>query len=526
MNLSNNDFATQAERDYAFDVRSYDTTYDQTLATVIFTGDIFSLPAGDVAVAFGYEYRNDEIKSIPNDVARDGLLLGFFKDLGATGSKYTEEYFAEFEVPVLANVPAFKELTVNLSTRHTDDEFYGGAWTYSGKLGWRPVDSLLLKASVGTSYRAPNLRENFLRGTSGFLALFDPCVTPEAAIALDPNNPGGFVYDPTGETRTQTVLDNCVRAGVDPTFLGVATSGQSIARYSVEVLRGVGSADLDEEKSDAFTVGFAWDQPFFEAFDLTLGATYYEIDVRDEIISLSSQFSIFGCYEDAELDSPYCRNITRNLGGGDGLIIGVDESFLNRDQLKTRGVDVNLAIDWPTQVFGRAVDFSADLTFNRKLEFSDIFIDPVNGDVSSDSDLGDFGFPEWEGQMIFRADVGDYRVTWSTRYIGSVATDPDIREANDFDNWIEGVGRTCLGPLAGDVNCRPVGEADNYFRHDMSIYYRSDVWTFGVGVRNVLNEAPPKVDSRVVFSAYNVPFGAGYDINGRSYFFNVAARFH
>ncbi len=523
-NLSNNDFATQAERDYVFDVRAFDTDYEQTLATIMITGDLFSLPAGKVAAAIGYEFRNDEIKSIPNEVARDGLLLGFFKDLGATGSKDTNEYFAEVELPLLANVPAFKELTVNFSTRHTDDEFYGGAWTYSGKLGWRPIDSLFLKASVGTSYRAPNLRENFLLGTSGFLGLFDPCVTPETAIGLDPNNPGGFVYDPAGETRTQTVLDNCVKAGVDPTNLGITTSGQSIDTYSVEVLRGVGQTDLVEEKSDSFTAGFAWDQPFFEAFDLTLGATYYEVDLRDEIITLSSQFSILGCYDDAELDSPYCRNISRNLAG-DGLINGVDEAFLNRDKLKTRGVDVNVAFDWPAQVFGKAVDFSADLTLNRKLEFSDVFIDPVNGDVSSDSDLGDFGFPEWEGQGVFRADVGDYRATWSTRYIGSVETDPDVRAANDFDNWIEGLGQTCLGPLAGDVNCRPVGEADNYFRHDFSIYYRGDVWTLGAGARNVLNEAPPKVDRRVVFSRFNVPFGAGYDINGRSYFINAAVRF-
>lgn len=523
-NLSRNDFATQEERDYVFTTRSFDTKYYQTLATVIFTGDLFRLPAGDLSAAIGYEFRNDEIKSIPNDVARDGLMLGFFKDLGATGDKDTNEFFAEVEAPLLAGVRAFEELTLNLSTRHTDDEFYGGAWTYSAKLGWRPVESLLIKGSVGTSYRAPNLRENFLLGTSGFRGLFDPCVTPESAISLDPNNPGGFIYDPSGETRTQTVLDNCVLEGVDPTFLGVTTSGQTIDVYSVEVLRGVGQTDLVEEKSDSFTAGFAWDQPIFEDFNLTLGATYYEVDLRDEIITLFSQYSIDGCYEDAELDSPYCRNVSRNLAG-DGLINQVDEAFLNRDQLKTRGVDINVALDWPAEMFGRAVDFSADLTFNRKLEFTTVFVDPVDGSVSADSDLGEFGLPEWEGQGIFRVDVGDYRATWSTRYIGSVRIDPDLREAYDFDNWLEGAGQTCLGEFGGDVDCRPVGEADNYFRHDFSVYYRGDVWTIGAGARNVLNEAPPKVDGRVVFSAFNTPFGAGYDVNGRTYFVNVAAQF-
>lgn len=520
--LTENDFATQAERDYLFSNRTFDTTYKQSLASGIITGDLFSLPAGPVAAAIGYEYRHDEIDSIPNDVARDGLLWGFFRDLGAVGEKDTEEYFVEVELPLLANVPAFKELTANISSRHTDDEFYGGAWTYSGKLAWRPVDSLLIKGTVGTSYRAPNLRENFLQGTSGFLTVADPCVTPENSLVLAPG--GGLVYDPTMDTRTQTVIDNCFAQGVDPTNLGIIASGATTETYSVEVLTGVGQADLVEEQSESFTAGFAWDQPFFSAFDLTIGATYYEVELEDEIIELSATFSVSDCYNDSELDSPYCANISRNLGG-DGLINQIDEAFLNRDSLKTRGLDITVALDFPTQIFGRAVDISADLNFNRKYEFSDAFI-PLDGSAPSiDSDLGEFGFPEWEGQGIFRVDFDKYRATWSTRYLGGVEADPDTLAANGFGNWNDGSNFTCLGVAAGDVDCRPVGWADNYFRHDASFYYYGDVWTLGIGARNVLNEKPPLVDRRVVFSRWNVPFGSGYDVNGRSYFFNVAARF-
>ena len=524
--LTRNDFATQAERDFLFDDRTFDTTYTQSYITAILTGDLFSMPAGDVAIALGYEYRNDEIDSIPNDVARDGLLIGFFKDLGAVGEKDTEEWFAEVEVPLLANRPAFKELTVNVSTRHTDDEFYGGAWTYSGKLAWRPIDSLLLRGTVGTSYRAPNLRENFLQGQSGFRNLFDPCVTPDGALV--PDIGGGFVYDPNLDTRSQVVLDNCVLDGVDPTDLGISASGNSFPIYSVEVLTGVGQQDLREEKSDSWTAGFSWDQPFFEAFNLTLGATYYEVEIRDEIIELFSQFSINVCYDDPELNSPFCNNITRNLAGG-GLIFGVDEAFLNRDVLTSRGIDFNLAIDWPTQMFGRAVDFSADFNFNRKLEFSTLFVDIETGDTSADSNVGEFGFPEWEGQGILRVDISDFRLTWSTRYLAPVNQDPDRRERFDFGNWNEFgdlTNFTCLGEAAGDVDCRPVGEADSYFRHDISFYYYGDMWTFGVGIRNLTNEAPPLVDDRAVpASAFNVPLGAGYDMNGRQYFFNVAVLF-
>ena len=520
--LIGNDFATQAERDYLFSDRTFDTTYKQKSINMIFTGDLFDLPAGSVGAAIGYEYRNDEIDSIPNDVARDGLLFGFFRDLGAVGEKDTEEWFVEVEAPLLANVPAFQELTVNLSTRHTSDEFYGGAYTYSGKLAWRPVDSLLIKGTVGTSYRAPNLRENFLEGTTGFLTLEDPCVTPESALTIAPG--GGSVYDPSGDPRSQVVIDNCIANGVDPTDLGINAAGNTTPTYSMEIYGGVGGVGITEEKSESFTAGFAWEQPFFSSFDLTIGATYYEVELRDEIIELSSSFSIFDCYNDPELDSPYCSNIHRVPSNG--LIDHVDEAFLNRDSLKTRGVDLSLAFDWPTQVFGRAVDFSSDITVNRKLEFSDVFIPLDGGAPSVDSDLGEFGLPEWEGQGVFRADIDDFRLTWSTRYLGSVRADPDLLAAYPYSNWLDAEnGKTCLGETEGDVDCRPVGWADNYFRHDVSVFYYGDVWTFGVGSRNVLNEAPPKVDGRVVFSGWNVPFGSGYDVNGRSYFVNVAARF-
>jgi iron complex outermembrane receptor protein len=521
-NLTNNDFATQAERDYLFADRTFDTQYTQSLAQFILTGDLFEMPAGDVLAAIGYEFRRDEIDSIPNRVARDGLLIGFFRDLGAVGEKDTKEWFAEVEVPLVANTPGAEELTVNLSTRHTDDEFYGGAWTYSAKLAYRPTQNLLLKGTVGTSYRAPNLRENFLDGTSGFRGLFDPCVTPESAIT--PEIGGGFTYDPAGETRTQTVIDNCIAAGVDPTFLGVTTSGQTIDTYSVEVLAGVGQTDLVEEQSESWTAGMAWDVPGLENIGLTIGATYYETEITDEIIELFSQTSINNCYNDPELDSTFCRNITRNVAG-DGLISGVDEAFLNRDSLKTRGVDINVSFDWPVQMFGRAVDLSGDFNFNRKLEFSDVFFNIDTGEEERDSDLGEFGLPEWEGQMILRADVNDFRATWSTRYISSVQADPDLLDANDFGNWNEGTANTCLGEAAGDVDCRPIGWADNYFRHDLSFYYYGDQWTVGAGARNVTNERPPEVDGRVVFSGWNTPFGAGYDIQGRTYFLNVAVRF-
>jgi iron complex outermembrane receptor protein len=176
-------------------------------------------------------------------------------------------------------------------------------------------------------------------------------------------------------------------------------------------------------------------------------------------------------------------------------------------------------------MFERPVSLGIDLGANRTLEASETFLDD-EGTPSFDDDLGEFGLPEWRGRMGIRADVEKLRLTWSVNYLGSVEQDADTVDA--FGNVFDAGGDTCLGPDGGDFNCRDVGFADDYFLHSMSVYYYGDVWTFGGGMRNVFNTSPPLVDpdeSLEVTSVNNVPVGYGYDLNGRTYFLNIAASF-
>jgi iron complex outermembrane recepter protein len=503
------DFATDAERQYLFDSRDFDTEYTQTIVTTYLTGDAFELPAGSVSVGLGFEQRDDEIKSIPDAVARDGLFFGFFSDGGATGEKYTREAFGEIELPILADLPAVEELTVNLSGRYTKDEFYGSATTYSYKVGYRPVNSLLLRATLGTSYRAPNLRENFLQNQTGFNNIFDPCAIPEAAL-----DPLGGGYNPALDTRDPVVLANCTAQGVDPTALDFG----GFNTYSVEIARG-GALDLFEEESESWSAGFAWEQPFFEGFDLTFGATYYEIEIDNAIIEPTGQFIVNDCYANPAQNSTFCSRITRDA---DQRLNFLAAGFINRDNETVRGVDINATFDKSVDMFSRAVDIGVDLALNRSFEASETFLDD-DGVPTYDDDQGEFGLPDWRGRLAIRADVGDYRVTWAASYLGSVEQDP--LGIDPFGNAIEGGGDTCLGPLGGDVNCRDVGFADDYFLHSASVYFYGDVWTFGGGVRNVFNTEPPLVSGDEVLAVNNVPIGVGYDLNGRVYFLNVQANF-
>lgn len=387
------DFGTAAERAYLFDSRDFRTKVEQTIFSGFTSGYLADLPAGPLVGGIGFEIRKDEIRSIPDDVARDGLFFGFFADGGATGSKFTREAFAEFEIPLLANMTMAEELTLNISGRYTKDEFFPSANTYSAKLGWRPVSQLLIRATKGTSYRAPNLRENFLQGQTGFQNVFDPCHIPDEA--WDAIN---GVYLPNQDPRRPEVLENCSRQGVDPTAL----YNNGFNTFSTEIQRG-GATDITEEESDSFTYGFAWDVPF-DSFNLTVGATYYEIEINNTIVEPSPQFIVNDCYTNPQFDSTFCNRITRDA---DGVFDIIDSGFLNRDNRTARGIDVNVSYDQTFNMFDRGVDFGVDLRLNHTKENSELFTNE-DGDIAFDDDAGEYGNPDWRGTLNLRADIGKY----------------------------------------------------------------------------------------------------------------------
>ena len=458
------------------------------------------------------EYRRDEISihsrkplhAITLPPGRSAITCSMS---GATGAKDIKEFFGEIELPLLANRPLASELNVNLSARYTKDRFYPASWTYSGKIGYRPIDWLLLRGTYGTSYRAPNVRNNFLKEQTGFYTLFDPCVVPENAW-------NGGNYDASLDDREPVVLANCRAAGVDPTTL----AGGGNTRYSVEGSVG-GVTDIKEETSQSMTIGFSVKQSWFEAFDFSFGGAYYEISIDDTIVEPSAQFMVSDCYANEnkpDLSSRFCSRITRS--DDNGLLNFVSRGLINRDNATARGMDINLNYGQSVTLFNRPVRLGASVTLNRLLERSTTFYNRNSVDFSESK--GQFGFPKWTGFTALRAEWDNYNLTLSTRFIGSVSQDiPEF--TNAFSRGRRGRSNTCLGPERGDINCRDVVSIDKYFVHSLSLYYRGDKWTIGGGVRNVLDTAPPRING----GRNNVATGYGYDLNGRTYFFNLGYNF-
>ncbi|MEL7729012.1 TonB-dependent receptor [Citromicrobium bathyomarinum] len=534
------DFATQAERDYLFGERTFDTTYEQILVSAFATGDLFTLPAGPVALVVGAEYRKDRIASTPNDVANNGLFFGFFSDGGAAGDKYLLEGFAELDVPVFDD-DFWGRLDLNASGRITDEEFYGTAGTYSIKGGWRPVPQVLVKASYGTSFRAPNLRENFLRAQSGFNTLFDPCAVPDDAF----DSLGGG-YDPTDDDRDPAILDNCRREGRDPTTVGLTPGAVSpFQTSSVEVSSG-GSLELDPETSTSFTTGVAVTDSF-GAFDYAVNFNYYSIEITDSVVEPSAQFIVNDCFNRTEgTRSPFCDRISYDTSaGGDGLISDVFAGFLNLETDKVKGIDINANLGYDLPIGNEILDLGLAFNANHLIERSNVFVDD-NGEASESFFEGEFGFPNWTGRATFTAGYSDFTFTYQVRYVGSMEQDAssieDFSDAFGYgpDGEFVGItGHTCLGGGSRDDNgvqdgivegdgvyCRDVGFVEDYFVHTASIRYDlNDFATLRLGVSNIFDTAPPLVDPSEVTSSSNVPIGQAYDYDGRSFFGSVRLRF-
>ena len=524
------DFATQAERDYLFYESVFNTTYTQTVLSAFMSGTVAELPAGSVGMVVGVETRTDEIDSNPDSVRDEGLFFGFAANGGARGEQDVLEGFMELAIPLVADKFLAEELNLEVATRFTDIETTNkfnqkvqnaSGSTWSAKLAYRPINDLLIRGTVGTSYRAPNLREVALRAESGYVSVSDPC---NASAYIQLNESGEVAYDASLETREQTVIDNCVSAGVDPYSLGYDfVAGSAIPTSSTEIITG-GSTDLGSETSKSTTFGFVYDVPVSFS-EITFGASWYNIEVSDAIIEPSGAYAVYDCYYDkAGYTSSFCSKIKRSTSTG--LINQIEAGFLNRDLATARGIDVNLRLSKPFTIAEQAFDLNVDISANNMIERTLQFTsDTGNPDVERYET--EPGYPDWTGQFSSSLGFNDWRLAYSISYISRVDQDPDF-----VDTWSNTSGvldadgntvysDTCNAPTL----CRDIGFIKSQTTHNISLYYRGDTFTVGAGVRNAFDTPPPFVDASEISSYSNVPTGYGYRIFGQEMFFNFNKRF-
>ncbi|WIO75192.1 TonB-dependent receptor [Porticoccaceae bacterium LTM1] len=134
-------------------------------------GNLFALPAGDVGVALGMDYRREDWSDDRDDrldgtISFTNPLTGEFFDsdiMGvsatpdASGDRDVLSTFAEFAVPLLADMPLVQSLDAQLAVRREDYSDFGSVTKPKVALSWRVNDYLMFRGAKSEGFRAPNL---------------------------------------------------------------------------------------------------------------------------------------------------------------------------------------------------------------------------------------------------------------------------------------------------------------------------------------------------------------------------------
>jgi iron complex outermembrane receptor protein len=139
-------------------------------------GTIFTLPAGDLAFAVGLENRKEEGKFVPDALAVNGASTNL--SAGPTRGGYSvDEIYAELQIPILADLPFARELSLNLASRFSDYDSFGETTNNKFGLKWKPLDQLLIRGTYADGFRAPTISDLFGGGSQTFSFFTDPCDT-------------------------------------------------------------------------------------------------------------------------------------------------------------------------------------------------------------------------------------------------------------------------------------------------------------------------------------------------------------
>ena len=304
------------------------------------TGDIMQLPYGPLAFAAVVEQQKKGYAVNLSQLNKDGLLWG----IGGVDGGGERDRTA---VGVELNIPATENLLINLSTRwdeYDDAVVNVDRRTAGASLEWRPVDTLLVRASWSESFKAPDLPYSFV-----------------------------------GERRFFTSQTDYWSCFVDGQF---GENGLNCAGYGVINIDGIttGNLGLKEEEGDSYAVGIVW-EPMdrmavtIDAFHVQLGdivaTKSLSLMVLDEAVCRARET---GAVLDQFVDYPssYCEQIKNNIvrGGKDftadeGSITAIYETPVNIAGQEFLGIDTSVSYSWVTDSAG---DFSMSLFSSHQID--------------------------------------------------------------------------------------------------------------------------------------------------------------
>jgi iron complex outermembrane receptor protein len=452
---------------------------DQTLKNYAFNigGDVADMPAGTMAFAAGFEYRDHEGSFRPDPIAARGETAGIPSGATAGGFDVTE-FYGELSIPLLAGSPGADLLEVNLAARSSDYSTSGGESTYKVSGLWRPMTELSFRGSFSTGLRAPGIGELFGGAAREDFNFLDPCADYTGIL--------GSANGGRDAAQSATIQANCATLGIAP---GLAQINPQLSAVST------GNANLTPEESDNFTFGFVyspeWSENLSWSEGMTMSVDYYKLEITDAIQGISPGELINACVN--TLDPFFCDGTPRT---GSGQLDTVQNQLQNIGGIDASGYDVMFSYMSPETRAGQ---------FNVKLNatFLDEYIERTkNADGSETVNDLTGRHPD---ETFFRAFPELRTVTtvgWSMdRWSGSAAF-----------RWVD--------EMITDGTQKLDSALFTDLRANYNPEWMNEALTFTIGFNNIFDEDPPLCDACGVIGMSPV----SHDLPGRVGYVRVSYR--
>jgi outer membrane receptor protein involved in Fe transport len=499
----------------------------QFVASAFVGGDLsqlFELPGGPIAFAFGAEYRKEKASIDYDELTSSGAtFLNALQDFRPPAFTVKEAY-GEVQVPLLKDMPFAKELSVNFAGRVSDyNTATGTVYAYNIQGVYAPIEDIRFRAAYATSVRAPTQGDLFSTASENFAFIADPCdlVSPGSTTAANCLAAG------IPATANAALVAACASTAF-PVALGAPFINCTARTASTGFLSG-GNPTLIEEKGKSLTLGVVIEPSFIPGLSLTVD--YYKIKVEDLIAALSAQTIINLCYTNASgINNPFCSTVGRDPATGLFVEPAVISGGVNFAAQKTKGIDFDLAY---RKTFDNGDRLTTRLIATRVLTLNN-FTDPTNP-LNPNRQLSELGDPKWSASFSLGYDFGDFDLLYAARYIGKQTIGTFEAQNNFFGQCpLTGTfrgqtglnGGTC-DPVLGNIVLRAPLNADQFDRiyypdvlyHDIRIGFDvGNDFRFYAGVSNLLDRQPP-------LGLLGTAGGDPFDSFGRNFFFGINADF-
>jgi iron complex outermembrane recepter protein len=460
LNLFGFDVASQAAIDYvnpgqdpSSGILNQETIImNQTVLHGEMQGDLpWGLPAGNIAVAFGGEYRHEQAGQFNVDPygTQSAWLAGNFNAF--SGQYTTREGFLEADVPVLKD-QYVESLSLNVAGRITDYSTSGVVETW--KLGTvsQINDDFRVRATWSLDIRAPTITELFSTNNIGITQLAYP--------------PGTPTYTASGATG--------------------------------------GNPNLQPEKAVTESVGIVFTPHWIDGLSLSLD--WYNINIHGAIFTTSQQEEITRCLAGQTI---YCSDLyfspSQNNGKQPYLVTSYPQ---NAATLRTSGMDI--IGDYTMPLLSGSLHWSLRANYTDESTQT-----ALGSTYDSAGCLGGTALayqcnqvPKWRGTLAATYDDGPWSVTAQGRFIGAAVLTNGVQNLSPTDVVFASLSPTgVLTPGVGNANLIDNNNVDPVAYLDLRLSYQWSpaISLFGA-VDNFTNVPKP------LFGAINVYDALGRQI--------------